>query len=92
MTCLEVAAAFACAVTAPSDSRMDWVARKGGESLFQTLSRILPEVFVLYIFPLSKHVMIRSSFFSFYENIQLCIELVLISCRQTDYTTIRRTP
>jgi hypothetical protein len=39
-----LAAAFACSVTAASDNHMDWVARNGGESLFQTLSRILPEV------------------------------------------------
>ncbi len=41
----ELAAAFACVVTAPSKSHMDWVARNGGESLFQALNQILPEVF-----------------------------------------------
>ena len=41
----ELAAAFACVVTAPSKNHMDWVARKGGESLFQALNQMLPEVF-----------------------------------------------
>ena len=39
-----LAAAFACEVTVPSSNQMDWVARKGSESIFETLSHILPEV------------------------------------------------
>ncbi len=55
----QLAAAFACSVTAPSHNHLDWVARNGGESLFQTLSRILPEV---WVFPF----LIFSKFWSFY--------------------------
>ncbi len=56
----ELAAAFACVVTSPSKSERDWVARKGGEGLFQTLSQILPEVFVLLYFRETK-IQFRSS-------------------------------
>ena len=40
----ELAADFACTVTECSSNSMDWVARNGDESLFQTLKMILPEV------------------------------------------------
>ena len=40
----ELAGDFACAVTEHSTNQMDWVARNGDESLFQTLQRIVPEV------------------------------------------------
>ncbi len=43
---IHIAAAFACAVTAPTN-QIDWVARKGEESLFQAFKRILPEVCLL---------------------------------------------
>jgi hypothetical protein len=38
------AAAFACTVTVPSSNAMDWVARNGAESIFETLRLVLPEV------------------------------------------------
>jgi hypothetical protein len=38
------AASFACAVTVPSSSHTDWVARNGEESLFEALQIISPEV------------------------------------------------
>ncbi len=41
---IHLAAAFACAVTAPSSNHVDWVARNGEESLFQAINRVLPEV------------------------------------------------
>ena len=41
----ELAAEFANAVTEYSSNQMDWVARNGDESLFSTLTRIMPEVF-----------------------------------------------
>ena len=40
----DLAAEFACAVTEHSTNEADWVARNGDESLFQTLQRMLPEV------------------------------------------------
>ena len=43
---IHIAAAFACAVTVPTN-QIDWVARKGEESLFQAFKRILPEVCLL---------------------------------------------
>ena len=61
----ELAAAFACVVTAPSKNQMDWVARKGGESLFQTLGRIFPEVLNLYDFFFNQ---------AFAKNVHLCWE------------------
>ena len=39
-----LAAVFACTVTVPSTNQMDWVARNGAESIFETLRLILPEV------------------------------------------------
>ncbi len=41
----DLAAEFACAVTVYSANQSDWVARNGDESIYQTLRRILPEVF-----------------------------------------------
>ncbi len=40
-----LAAAFALAVTAQTEVGQGWIARKGNESLFATLRRILPQVF-----------------------------------------------
>ena len=36
--------AFASAVLAPSANRCDWVAKKGPESLFSVLERMMPQV------------------------------------------------
>ena len=35
---------FANAVTVPSACRSDWIARRGPDSLFQVLERMLPKV------------------------------------------------
>ena len=40
----QLAADFACAVTVPSTRDSDWVARNGGESIFETLRHVLPQV------------------------------------------------
>ena len=44
-TPIRIAAAFACAVTAPSSKYVDWVAKNGDESLFQAFKGVMPEVF-----------------------------------------------
>lgn len=36
--------AYACAVTVTSSDKMQWVARNGDYSLFESLQRALPEV------------------------------------------------
>jgi hypothetical protein len=50
----KLAAAFALAVTAPTAVGHGWIARKGNESLFATLRRILPEVIEIYVFRILK--------------------------------------
>ena len=40
----QLAAQFACAVTEPSPSPTDWVARNGEQTIFRTLQKMLPEV------------------------------------------------
>ena len=44
----ELAAEFSNAVTEHSSNPMDWVARNGDESLFQTLKKIVPEVSLVF--------------------------------------------
>ena len=41
---MEFATAFANLVTVPSDKPEEWVARRGDESIFSVLSKIIPEV------------------------------------------------
>jgi hypothetical protein len=44
-----LAAAFAMAVTAQTPVGRGWIARNGKESLFRTLQRIMPQVYITLI-------------------------------------------